>query len=149
MHSRKGTQKQDLSQGQPSENNPSVQETNVNSELIRRLADVLVGMNSKPSAQTFMVRPLSTTTLTFEGKLEKFELFEDLFYTMIKMQPEMTKSTKINHFHSLLRKNALQTFRNINSANRQTLEDVLAVLTKVCQTRIPSNCQTQLDQTSV
>ena len=43
------------------------------------------------------------------------------------MQPEMTESMKINHFNSLLRKKALQTFRNINSANRQTLEDVQAV----------------------
>ena len=60
-------------------------------------------------------------------KSEKFELFEDLFHTMIKMQPEMTEQMKINHFHSLLRKNALQTFRNINSTNRQTLEDVLVI----------------------
>ena len=74
-----------------------------------------------------MVRPVSTTTLTFDGKSEKFELFEDLFHTMIKMQPDMTETMKINHFHSLLRKNALQTFRNINSTNRQTLEDILAV----------------------
>ena len=74
-----------------------------------------------------MVRPVSTTTLTFDGKSEKFELFEDLFHTMIKMQPDMTETMKINHFHSLLRKNALQTFRNINTANRQTLEDILAV----------------------
>ena len=94
---------------------------------INRLADVIMGMNSKPSAQTLMVRPVSTTTLTFDGKSEKFELFEDLFHTMIKMQPDMTEAMKINHFHSLLRKNALQTFRNINSANRQTLEDVLVV----------------------
>ena len=42
------------------------------------------------------------------------------------MQPDMTETMKINHFHSLLRKNALQTFRNINTANRQTLEDILA-----------------------
>ena len=74
-----------------------------------------------------MVRPVSSTTLTLDGKSEKFELFEDLFHTMIEMQPEMTESMKINHFHSLLRKNALQTFRKINSANRQTLEDVLTV----------------------
>ena len=94
---------------------------------IDRLADVIMGMNNKPSAQTLMVRPVSTTTLTFDGKSEKFELFEDLFHTMIKMQPDMTESMKINHFHSLLRKNALQTFRDINSANRQTLEDILAV----------------------
>ena len=65
--------------------------------------------------------------MTFDGKSEKFELFEDLFHTMIKMQPEMTEQMKINHFHSLLRKNALQTFRNINSTNRQTLEDVLVI----------------------
>ena len=61
------------------------------------------------------------------GKSEKFELFEDLFHTMIKMQPEMPEQMKINHFHSLLKKNALQTFRNINSTNRQNLEDVLVI----------------------
>ena len=94
---------------------------------INRLAGVIMGMSNKPSAQTLMVRPVNTTTLTFDGKSEKFELFEDLFHTMIKMQPDMTETMKINHFHSLLRKNALQTFRNINSANRQTLEDILAV----------------------
>ena len=65
--------------------------------------------------------------MTFDGKNEKFELFEDLFHTMIKMQPTMTEQMKDNHFHSLLRKGALQTFRNINSINRQTLEDVLVI----------------------
>ena len=84
-------------------------------------------MNNRPSAQTLMVRPVSTTTLTFDGKSEKFEHFEDLFHTMIKMQPDMTETRKTNHFHSLLRKNALQIFRNIHTANRQTLEDILAV----------------------
>ena len=58
---------------------------------INRLADVIMGMSNKPSAQTLMVRPVSTTTLTFDGKSEKFELSEDLFHTMIKMQPDMTK----------------------------------------------------------
>ena len=94
---------------------------------INRLEDVIMGMNTKQPSQTLMVRPVSTTTLTFDGQSEKFELFEDLFHTMIKMQPDMTETMKINHFHSLLRKNALQTFRNINSTNRQTLEDILAV----------------------
>ena len=94
---------------------------------INRLADVIMGINTKQPSQTLMVRPVSTTTLTFNGKSEKFELFEDLFHTMIKMQPDMTETMKINHFHSLLRKNAVQTFRNINSTNRQTLEDILAV----------------------
>ena len=129
MHSREETQNSHSPRIQTLENVPPVQETDVNdgSDPIRRLADVLVGMNNKSSTQTLMVRPVSTTTLTFDGKSEKFELFEDLFHTMVKMQPEMTETMKINHFHSLLRKNALQTFRNISTANRQTLEDVLAV----------------------
>ena len=90
-----------------------------------RLADVLVNLQNKP--QTMTIRPVQTTPMTFDGKSEKFELFEDLFHTMIKMQPTMTEQMKINHFHSLLRKGALQTFRNINSINRQTLEDVLVI----------------------
>ena len=92
---------------------------------LNRLADVLVNLQNKP--QTMTIRPVQTTPMTFDGKSEKFELFEDLFHTMIKMQPTMTEQMKINHFHSLLRKGALQTFRNINSTNRQTLEDVLVI----------------------
>ena len=67
---------------------------------INRLADVIMGMNTKQPSQTLMVRPVSTTTLTFDGKSEKFELFENLFHTMINMQPDMTETMKINHFHS-------------------------------------------------
>ena len=94
---------------------------------ITRLADVLTTMQNRPTAQQLTIRPVNSNTMTFDGKSEKFELFEDLFHTMIKMQPEMTEQMKINHFHSLLRKNALQTFRNISSSNRQTLEDVLII----------------------
>ena len=92
---------------------------------LNRLADVLVNLQNMP--QTMTIRPVQTTPMTFDGKSEKFELFEDLFHTMIKMQPAMTEQMKINHFHSLLRKGALQTFRNINSINHQTLEDVLVI----------------------
>ena len=101
--------------------------TAADSDPITRLADVLTTMQNRPTAQQLTIRPVNSNTMTFDGKSEKFELFEDLFHTMIKMQPEMTEQMKINHFHSLLRKNALQTFRNISSSNRQTLEDVLAI----------------------
>ena len=94
---------------------------------INRLADVLTSMQNRLTAQQLTIRPVNSNTMTFDGKSEKFELFEDLFHTMIKMQPDMTEQMKINHFHSLLRKNALQTFRNISTANRQTLEDVLVI----------------------
>ena len=128
--SRDNPQNQDLIDPQSPTTSPQDQETSGHNPAIdplTRLANVLTGMTNKQTPQTLMVRPVSTTTLTFDGKSEKFELFEDLYHTMIKVQPEMTETMKINHFHSLLRKNALQTFRNINSANRQTLEDVLAV----------------------
>ena len=46
---------------------------------------------------------------------------------MIKMQPEMTEAMKFNHFHAHLRKEALQTFRNISALNKKTLDDVLFV----------------------
>ena len=74
-----------------------------------------------------MLKRVSTNTIIFDGKKEKFELFEDLFHTMLKMQPEMTEAMKINHFHANLRKEALQTFRNISAVNRKTLDDVLFV----------------------
>ena len=74
-----------------------------------------------------MLKPVSTNTLIFDGKNEKFELFEDLFHTMLKMQPEMTEPMKTNHFHAHLRKEALQTFRNISAVNKKTLDDALIV----------------------
>ena len=84
---------------------PEVPETS--QDLLNRLADVLVSLHNKPQSMT--IRPVTTTPMTFD---RKFELFEDLFHTMIKMQPVMTEQMKIIHFHSLLRKGALQTFRN-------------------------------------
>ena len=74
-----------------------------------------------------MLKPVSTNTIIFDGKNEKFKLFEDLFHTMLKMQPEITEAIKIKHFHAHLRKEALQTFRNISAVNRKTLDDVLIV----------------------
>ena len=84
-------------------------------------------MQNRPKAQQLTIRPVNSHTMTFDDKSEKFELFEDRFHTAIKIQPEMSEQMKINHFHSLLIKNALQTFRNISTANRQTLEDVLVI----------------------
>ena len=69
----------------------------------------------------------TTTPMTFDDKSEKFKLFEDLFHTIIKMQSAINEQMKNNHFHSLLRKGSLQTFRNENSTNRQTLENVLVI----------------------
>ena len=109
------------------EQTPTNQNLEANNS-INRLADAIAGITTqqRPQAAT-MLKPVSANTLIFDGKNEKFELFEDLFHSMLKMQPEMTEAMKINHFHAHLRKEALQTFRNISAVNKKTLDDVLIV----------------------
>ena len=106
---------------------PRNQISDANNSNNRRV-DAIAGIatQQRPQAAT-MLKPLSTNTLIFDGKNEKFELFEELFHTMLKMQPEITEAMKINHFHAHLRKEALQTFRNISALNKKTLDDVLIV----------------------
>ena len=127
-------QYQNLSAQVSQDNNlPVVEQTPRNQNLdannsINRLADAIGGITTqqRPQAAT-MLKPVSTNTLIFDGKNEKFELFEDLFHTMLKMQPEMTEALKINHYHAHLQKEALQTFRNNSAINKKTLDDVLIV----------------------
>ena len=109
------------------EQTPRIQNLDANNS-INRQADAIAGIatQQRPPAAT-MLKLVSTNTLIFDGKNEKFELFEDLFHTMLKMQPEMTEAMKINHFHAHLQKEALQTFRNIRAINKKTLDDVLTV----------------------
>ena len=64
---------------------------------------------------------------TFDGKSEKFELFEDSFQTSLKIHNQLTEEDKINYFHSLMRGDALQTFKNITSPNRENLAEILTV----------------------
>ena len=87
---------------------PVVEQTPRNQNLgpnnsINRLVDAITGLatQQRPQAATTL-KPVSTNTLVFDGKNEKFELFEDLFHTMLKMQPMMTEAMKINHFHAHL-----------------------------------------------
>ena len=97
------------------EQTPRNQNSDANNS-INRLADAIAGTatQQRPQAAT-MLKPVSTNTRIFDGKNEKFKLFEDLFHTVLKMQPEMTEAKKINHFRDHLREEALQTFRNISA----------------------------------
>ena len=82
--------------------------------------------NKNPSQSLFHPK----NTLTFNGKNEKnekFEYFEDLFHTTLRMQPNLTEDMKINHFHAHLRGLALKTFKNIQRTPTTTLEDILKV----------------------
>ena len=125
---------QNLSTQESQDNNfPVVEQTprNQNSDANNsnnRLADAIAGIANQQRPQAAaMFKPISTNTLMFDGKNGKFELFEHLFHTVLKRQPEMTEAMKINHFHADLREEALQTFRNISALNKKALDDVLIV----------------------
>ena len=72
-------------------------------------------------------KSLTTTMPTFDGKSEKFELFEDLFQTSLKIHNQLTEEDRNNYFHSLMRGDALQTFKNSNGSTRKNLGEILAV----------------------
>ena len=72
-------------------------------------------------------KSLTTTMPTFDGKSEKFELFEDLFQTSLKIHNQLTEEDKVNYFHSLMRGDALQNFKNITSPIRENLGEILTV----------------------
>ena len=46
----------------------------------------------------------------FVGENEKFEVFEDRFHTMLKLQPEMTEATESKRFHAHLLKKSTTNF---------------------------------------
>ena len=64
---------------------------------------------------------------TFDGKSKKLEPLEDLFQTSLKIHIHLTEEDKIKYFHSLMRGDALQTFKNIGSPNRENLTEILTV----------------------
>ena len=72
-------------------------------------------------------KSLTTTMPTFDGKTENFELFEYLFQTSLKIQNQLTEDDRINSFHSLMKGDALQTFKKNNGPTRENLEEILAV----------------------
>ena len=96
-------------------------------DSINRLADAIEGITNQQRPQEATMLKPATNTISFDGKNEKFEFFEDLFHTMLELQPETTEAIKIDHFCAHLRKEALQTLRNISASNNKTLDDVLIV----------------------
>ena len=74
-----------------------------------------------------MPKALTASLPTFDGKSEKFELFEDLFRNNIKMYPHLTEIQKINYFHSLLRGDALQAFCNIEETKKESLDEIMRI----------------------
>ena len=84
-------------------------------------------VNNNSNRISKLPKSLTTTMPTFDEKSEKFQLFEDLFQTSLKIHNQLTEEDKINYFHSLMHGDALQTFKNISSPNRENLAEILTV----------------------
>ena len=85
-----------------------------------------------PQPQTFpstnllpMPKALTASLPVFDGKSEKFELFEDLFRNNMKMYPQLTEIQKINYFELQHRGNALQAYCNLDDTKKDNLEEVV------------------------
>ena len=75
-----------------------------------------------------MLKPTKTRTLTFDDKIEKIELFGDLFQTILGNQPQLTEATKFIHFHPRLSNQRLQTFGIEIASYKRMLGEVLILL---------------------
>ena len=127
-----GKQKKARSTSQPqfrSANTPATIEADQILLALQQLAtnSNSANFNNNISRISKLPKTLSTTMPTFGGKSEKFELSEDLFQTSLKNHNQLTEEDKLYYFHSLMRGDALQTFKNIGSPNRENLTEILTV----------------------
>ena len=112
-----------------SENTPATNEADQILLALQQLAtnSNSANFNNNISRISKFPKSLTTTMPTFDGKSEKFELFEDLLQTSLKIHNQLTEEDKINYFHSLMRGDALQTSKNITSPNSGILGEILTV----------------------
>ena len=127
-----GKQKRNHSTSQPqlcNENTPATIEADQILLALQQLANNNNSANFHNNINRISQLPksLTTTMPTFDGKSEKIELLEDLFQTSLKFHNQLTEDDRINYFHSLMKGDALQTFKNINSPTRENLVEILAV----------------------
>ena len=127
-----GKQKKARSTSQPqfrSENTPATIEADQILLALQQLAtnSTSANFNNNISRISKLPNSLTTTMPTFDGKSEKFELFEDFFQKCLKIHNQLTQEDKIYYFQFLMRGDALQTFKNITSPNRVNLGEILTV----------------------
>ena len=132
-----GKQKKNCSTSQPqfrSENTAATIEADQILLALQQLANNNNSANFHNNIHRISKLPksLPKTMPTFDGKSEKFELFEDMFQTSLKTHNQLTEEDRINYFHSLMCGDALQTFKNINGPTRENLGKSLAVLRRKC-----------------
>ena len=126
-----GKQKKNRFTNQPqfrSEKNPATIEADQILLALQQLANNNNSANFHNNINRISKLPksLTTTMPTFDRKSEKFELFEDLFQRSLKIHNQLTEDDRIKYFHSLMRGDALKTFKNFNGPTRENLREILA-----------------------
>ena len=96
---------------------------------LQQLANINNSSNFHNNINTISKLPksLTTTMPTFDGKSEKFELFENLSQTSLKIHNQLTEEDRIKYFHSLMKGDALHILKNNNGHTRENLGEILAV----------------------
>ena len=127
-----GKQKKNRSTSQPqfrSENTPATIEADQILLVLQQLANNNNSANfhNNINRNSKLPKSLTTTMPTFDGKSEKFELFEDLFQTSLKIHNEFTENDRINYFVCLMTRDTPQIFKNINGPSRANLGEILAI----------------------
>ena len=101
-------QKKNRSTSQPqfrSENTPATIEADQILLALQQLANNNNSANFHININRISKLPksLTTTMPMFDGQTEKFELFEDLVQTSLKIHNQLTEDDTINYFHSLMK----------------------------------------------
>ena len=107
-----GKQKKNRSTSQPQfrgENTPATIEADQILLAFQQLANNNSSANfhNKINGISKLPKSLTTTMPTFDGESEKFELFEDLFQTSLKIHNQLTEEDRNIYFHSLMRGDAI------------------------------------------
>ena len=119
-----GKQKKAHSTSQPqfcSEKTPATIEADQILLALQQLAtkSISANFNNNISRNSKLPNFLTTIMATFDRKSEKFELLEDLFQTSLKIHNQLTEEDKTNCFHSLMRGDAIETFKNNTSPKQR------------------------------
>ena len=125
-------QKKARSTSQPqfrSENTPATFEADQILLALHQLASNSnsANVNNTSNRISKLPKSLTTTIPTFNGKSEKFELFEDLFQTSLKIHNQLTEGDKVNYFPFLMCGDALHTFKKNQQPYRENLTEILTV----------------------
>ena len=122
-----GKQKKNRSTSQPqfrSENTPATIEADQILLALQQLANNNNSANfdNKINRISKLLKSLTITMPTFDRKLGKIALFEDLFQTGLKIHNQLTEDDRINYFHSLMRGMRYKLLKTLMAQPERTWE---------------------------